>query len=149
MELRHPNGYRTGYAHLSRILVKPGQKVGQGDVLGRVGSTGLATGPHLDYRVRDPRGRYLNPRRRIAWPSDKPLEERHRSAFAAVRDRFLLQLNPLLRDPETAETRVCGRVDPAVRLRRPASLAITLDSVAPKLLDDRFQIVITMRLYLA
>ena len=104
VELRHPSGYRTGYAHLSRILVKPGQKVGQGDVLGRVGSTGLATGPHLDYRVRDPRGRYLNPRRSIAWPSDKPLEERHRSAFAAVRDLFLLQLDPLLRDPETAET---------------------------------------------
>ena len=102
VELRHPNGYRTGYAHLSRILVKAGQKVGQGDVLGRVGSTGLATGPHLDYRVRDARGRYLNPRRRIAWPSDKPLEERYRSAFAAVRDRFLLQLDHTLAAPEPA-----------------------------------------------
>ena len=71
VELRHPNGYRTGYSHLSRILVKAGQKVGQGDVLGRVGSTGLATGAHLDYRVQDPRGRYLNPRRKVAWPSDK------------------------------------------------------------------------------
>ena len=105
VELRHPNGYRTGYAHLSRILVSLGQKVGQGDVIGGVGSTGLATGAHLDYRVKDPRGRYLNPRRRIAWPSDKPLEERYRSAFAAVRDRFLLQLDPLLMDPEPAETR--------------------------------------------
>ena len=103
VELRHPNGYRTGYSHLSRILVKAGQKVGQGDVLGRVGSTGLATGAHLDYRVQDPRGRHLNPRRKVAWPSDKPLEERHRSAFAAVRDRFLLQLDPLLMDPEPAQ----------------------------------------------
>ena len=72
-------------------------------MLGRVGSTGLATGAHLDYRVQDPQGRYLNPRRKVAWPSDKPLEERQRSAFAAVRDRFLLQLDPLLMDPEPAQ----------------------------------------------
>ena len=104
VQIRHPNGYRTGYAHLSRILVKLGQKVGQGDVLGRVGSTGLATGAHLDYRVQDPGGRYLNPRGRIAWPSDKPLEERYRSDFAAVRDGLLLQLDPLLVDPGPAQT---------------------------------------------
>ena len=102
VQLRHGNGYRTGYAHLSRILVKMGQKVGQGDVLGRVGATGLATGPHLDYRVQDRGGRYLNPRGRIAWPSDKPLEERYRSEFAAVRDGLLLQLDPLLVDPGPA-----------------------------------------------
>ena len=103
VRLRHPNGYRTGYAHLSRILVKVGQKVGQGDVLGRVGATGLATGAHLDYRVQDAGGRYLNPRGRIAWPSDKPLEERYRSEFSAVRDGLLLQLDPQLADPGPAE----------------------------------------------
>ena len=103
VQLRHPNGYRTGYAHLSRILVKLGQKVSQGDVVGRVGATGLATGAHLDYRVQDPRGRYLNPRGRIAWPSDKPLEERYRSDFAAVRDGLLLQLDPQLVDPGPAQ----------------------------------------------
>ena len=105
VQLRHPNGYRTGYAHLSRILVKPGQRVGQGDVIGRVGATGLATGAHLDYRMQDPGGRYLNPRGRIAWPSDKPLEERYRSEFAAVRDGLLLQLDPLLVPAPPAEAR--------------------------------------------
>ncbi len=103
VQLRHPNGYRTGYAHLSRILVKLGQKVGQGDVLGRVGATGLATGAHLDYRVQDPGGRYINPRGKIAWPSDKPLEKRYRSEFAALRDGLLLQLSPQLVDPGPAE----------------------------------------------
>ncbi len=103
VQLRHPNGFRTGYGHLSRILVKAGQSVAQGDVIGRVGSTGLATGAHLDYRVQDPTGRFLNPRRRIAWPSDKPLEDRYRSEFAAIRERFLLQLDGGLLDPQPQE----------------------------------------------
>ena len=93
VELRHPNGYRTSYGHLSKILVKSGQKVAQGDVIGRVGSTGLATGPHLDYRVQNPKGRYLNPRHRISWPSEKSLENRYRSEFSAVRDQLFLDLN--------------------------------------------------------
>ena len=93
VELRHPNGFRTAYGHLSRILVKAGQNVAQGDVIGHVGSTGLATGAHLDYRVQDPTGKFLNPRRRIAWPSDKPLEDRYQSKFTAVRERLLLQLD--------------------------------------------------------
>jgi murein DD-endopeptidase MepM/ murein hydrolase activator NlpD len=52
--IRHPNGYKTCYGHLSRIRkgVKRGKKIAQGDVLGYVGSTGLATGPHLHYEIR-------------------------------------------------------------------------------------------------
>ncbi|HEX6039191.1 M23 family metallopeptidase [Longimicrobium sp.] len=52
VEVQHPNGYATRYAHLSRIAVRPYQGVQQGDVIGYVGSTGLATGPHLHYEVR-------------------------------------------------------------------------------------------------
>ncbi len=103
VKLRHPNGFQTAYGHLSRILVKAGRKVAQGDVIGRVGSTGLATGPHLDYRVQDPRGRYLNPRRRIAWPSDKPLEDRYRSDFAAVREHLLFRLDGGFASPAAPE----------------------------------------------
>jgi murein DD-endopeptidase MepM/ murein hydrolase activator NlpD len=58
--LRHAQGYRTMYNHLSRVHVKPGQRVQQRDVIGRVGSTGLSTGPHLDYRV-NRNGRFVNP----------------------------------------------------------------------------------------
>jgi murein DD-endopeptidase MepM/ murein hydrolase activator NlpD len=58
--LRHANGYETQYLHLSKILVRRGASVRQGDLIGRVGMTGLATGPHLDYRVRK-NGEFLNP----------------------------------------------------------------------------------------
>ena len=58
--LKHSSGYTTLYAHLSKIEVKPGQEVKAGQVLGRVGSTGRSTGPHLHYEVRL-NGKHLNP----------------------------------------------------------------------------------------
>jgi murein DD-endopeptidase MepM/ murein hydrolase activator NlpD len=62
VEVQHPNGYSTRYAHLSRIApgVAAGGMVSQGDVVGYVGMTGLATGPHLHYEVRR-RGRPVDP----------------------------------------------------------------------------------------
>ena len=48
----HGNGYRTLYAHLSRIYVKVGQRVSQGQALGRMGSTGHSTGTHLHFEIR-------------------------------------------------------------------------------------------------
>ena len=62
VRIRHSSTYDTYYLHLSRFAknIKRGTKVTQGDVIGYVGSTGLATGPHLDYRVSE-RGKWLNP----------------------------------------------------------------------------------------
>ena len=60
--LDHGNGVRSLYGHLSRIDVKPGQLVAKGDTIGRTGSTGRSTGPHLHYEIHvdgkpvDPRG---------------------------------------------------------------------------------------------
>lgn len=54
--IEHPNGIRTYYAHQSQTLVKAGNKVKQGDYIGKIGSTGLVTGPHLHFEVRLPDG---------------------------------------------------------------------------------------------
>ncbi len=52
VEVQHAGGFTTRYGHLSKILVKEGQKLSVGDVVGKVGSSGRSTGPHLHYEVR-------------------------------------------------------------------------------------------------
>lgn len=52
IDINHGFNYLTRYGHLSEILVKPGQSVKRGDLIGKVGSTGKSTGPHLHYEVR-------------------------------------------------------------------------------------------------
>ncbi len=60
--IKHPNGYKTYYGHLSKIKkdIRKGVKVRQGQIIGYVGSTGLATGPHLDYRIKI-NNKFVNP----------------------------------------------------------------------------------------
>jgi murein DD-endopeptidase MepM/ murein hydrolase activator NlpD len=74
VRVRHPNGYETNYLHLSGYAkgIRSGVRVTQGQVVGYVGSTGLSTGPHLDYRVRH-NGTWINPLT-ITSPPVKPLE---------------------------------------------------------------------------
>ncbi len=62
MTLEHKFGISTRYGHLDRFTVEAGQKVKKGDIIGYVGSTGRATGPHLHYEVRLS-GQPLNPLR--------------------------------------------------------------------------------------
>jgi len=92
VRLRHSNGYETLYGHLSRIDVALGQRVDQGARLGTVGMTGLATGPHLDYRMtRD--GRFVDPLRVPSPPAD-PVAKEERTAFERARDERLPLLQP-------------------------------------------------------
>jgi len=60
VEIKHRNGYITRYAHLSRINVKVGDRIASGQRVGKVGSTGRSTGPHLHFEIRR-RGKPVNP----------------------------------------------------------------------------------------
>jgi murein DD-endopeptidase MepM/ murein hydrolase activator NlpD len=81
VELRHPDGIVTRYGHLSRIAdgVRAGTTVSQGEVLGGVGMTGLATGPHLHFELRL-NGRAIDPRR-LPREGGRPIGEDDRIAF--------------------------------------------------------------------
>jgi murein DD-endopeptidase MepM/ murein hydrolase activator NlpD len=86
VKIRHANGYVTAYLHLSRFArgVTPGARVAQGDVVGYVGSTGLATGPHLDYRVQKD-GRWIDPMS-LNDVEAEPLSEGQLAGYVAWRD---------------------------------------------------------------
>lgn len=88
VELRHAGGFTTAYLHLSRFApgLAVGRRVSQGEVIGFVGSTGLATGPHLDYRVTH-NGRYLNPARLGSDPAP-PLSGSALESFRAVKAKL-------------------------------------------------------------
>ncbi len=60
VRINHGYGYMTLYGHMTKFIVRPGQKVKRGDVIGYVGSTGLSTSPHLHYEVRI-NGKWVNP----------------------------------------------------------------------------------------
>jgi murein DD-endopeptidase MepM/ murein hydrolase activator NlpD len=92
VHLRHGNGYETEYLHLSSIAVRVGSRVRQGDVIGRVGATGLATGPHLDYRVKR-NGAFINPvAANRAMPPADPIPSSELDAFRHAFDHALARL---------------------------------------------------------
>ena len=94
VQLRHTNGYQTYYLHLSRFAegIRPGVRVSQGQTIGYVGSTGLSTGPHLDYRIRK-NGTFVNPLVEIRnTPPGDPVPPDEMPAFRALRDRLQAQL---------------------------------------------------------
>ena len=82
IRIRHGRGFETLYGHLSAIKVKSGQRVEQGQLIGNVGSTGLSTAPHLDYRTVQ-NGVFVNPLK-LQSPPAEPVSARVRAAFDEV-----------------------------------------------------------------
>jgi murein DD-endopeptidase MepM/ murein hydrolase activator NlpD len=90
--LRHLNGYTTCYGHLSSFGkgIKKGTRVRQKQIIGYVGSTGLSTGPHLDYRVvKD--GRFRNPLKET-FPTGLPIRKGEMESFQKRRDEMVAWL---------------------------------------------------------
>ena len=84
--IKHPNGFKTYYGHLSRIPrgIKKGGKVRQGQIIGYVGATGLATGPHLDYRIKK-HNTFVNPLT-LNMPRGSSIPKAEMSDFKNFRD---------------------------------------------------------------
>jgi murein DD-endopeptidase MepM/ murein hydrolase activator NlpD len=93
----HTNGYETMYLHLSKIFVHAGEHVEIGKTIGLVGMTGLATGPHLDFRI-EQRRQFLN-FEKLGLPPSDPVSKKNLAEFAAVRAQWL----PLLEKPTGVE----------------------------------------------
>jgi murein DD-endopeptidase MepM/ murein hydrolase activator NlpD len=102
--LRHPNGYMTYYGHFSGYGpgVRKGVRVKQKQVIGYVGSTGLSTGPHLDYRMAKD-GRFRNPLKE-SFPSGFPIERGKMEAFQKRRDEMLAWLQGSMSDRKRLES---------------------------------------------
>jgi len=91
VHIHHSNGYETMYLHLSKILVQPGARVSQGQIIGRVGATGLATGPHLDFRITQ-NGAYRN-FTALNLPPAEPVSRSLRKEFSTESQKALALLN--------------------------------------------------------
>ena len=65
--IKHYNGFKTGYCHLSEQLVKSGQIVKQGEIIAKVGSTGASTGPHLHFTLTNFAGEKVDPTKEIKF----------------------------------------------------------------------------------
>jgi murein DD-endopeptidase MepM/ murein hydrolase activator NlpD len=88
VRVRHASAYESEYLHLSSISVRQGDHIGQGELIGRVGASGLVTGPHLHYGLRR-NGRYVNPvREHQNMPPGDPIQPTHRLVFEAERDHL-------------------------------------------------------------
>jgi len=98
VRVRHAGGYQTAYLHLSAFApgIHVGTRVVQGDLIGRVGATGTATAPHLDYRILK-NGRYVDPVSELKrMPKGEPLAPAELPAFFKLRDEVMGQLARIL-----------------------------------------------------
>jgi murein DD-endopeptidase MepM/ murein hydrolase activator NlpD len=99
VKIAHSQGYETMYLHLSKIFVHLGEHVEIGKTIGLVGMTGLATGPHLDFRISQ-KGQFLN-FERLGLPPSEPVSKKNWSEFASLREQWL----PMLQHPEQLQAK--------------------------------------------
>ncbi|MDY6844584.1 MAG: M23 family metallopeptidase, partial [Thermodesulfobacteriota bacterium] len=87
--IKHKGGYKTYYAHFSRFArgIRKGVRVKQKQIVGYVGATGLATGPHLDFRV-SKNGTFMNPLS-VKYPGGDPIPKKYEKDFEKEKTRLI------------------------------------------------------------
>jgi len=120
IQIGHPSGYVTYYGHLSRFAkgLARGSDVDQGEVIGYVGSTGISTGPHLDFRVHL-KGKFINPLT-LRPVNGRPLHKEALNDFRALSQERLTMLNDHALDP----TVKYSERDPQLENDLPLALAV-------------------------
>ena len=106
VQISHPNGYQTMYLHLSRMFVRTGERVEIGKTIGLVGSTGLSTGPHLDFRILF-KGQYKN-FEKLGLPPSDPVSKKNWPEFEAMREKWL----PILEQTQSLQAEAASPVTP-------------------------------------
>ena len=88
-KIKHNNIFSTQYLHMSKFAkgIKPGSFVKQGEIIGYVGSTGLATGPHVCFRFWR-NGRQVDPYKQNDLPQGDTVNPKHLSAFNYVKEKY-------------------------------------------------------------
>lgn len=116
--VRHANGWKTYYGHLRKIAkgVRRGAKVDQGQTIGYVGSTGLATGPHLHYELRV-NNRPVNPKS-VTMPAGRPIDKSHMPEFRQYCSQMEVRLASIPSEPQalTADNGGSSRINAKTRL---------------------------------
>ena len=112
VEVRHNSTYATCYGHLDRIAkgIRRGVRVEQGQTIGTVGSTGLATGPHLDFRVKC-NGSFIDPFR-LESPPGRAVQAEELERFTRWRDRVWLLADRIEADEDLPWGEAWPRVPP-------------------------------------
>jgi len=111
IEVRHANGIRTRYGHLSKFAkgLRVGQRVTQDQTIGYVGSTGLSTGPHLHYEFLV-NGRATNPQRKDAGPV-QAVPSKLKPQFESLRSQLLAELEPRPAAPPSPRAAIAATVE--------------------------------------
>lgn len=109
VRIAHSNGYETYYLHLSRIFVHAGEHVDIGKTIGLVGMTGLATGPHLDFRIAQ-KGLFKN-FETLGLPPSEPVSKKNWAEFAAAREKWM----PMMEQTQQLQAQTSAAGAPSAR----------------------------------
>ena len=95
IRIKHMRGYESCYMHLSKFApgIKQGSRVSQGQLIGYVGATGTATGPHLDFRIWE-NGKPIDPLK-LNSPASEPLDKKYMEAFDKLYEQYMAQIDSL------------------------------------------------------
>lgn len=117
IKIRHNSAYSTTYMHLSKFArgIRIGSTVQQGEVIAYVGSTGLSTGPHLDFRVYK-NGQPINPLH-VEAPPSKPVNPELKDSFLLVRNALLHEIDSCSRLQTTSSNRTIALIHSNTNLK--------------------------------